>query len=289
MKKIDGEFVRETFEKEGYILLDEYRNARTKMNYICPNGHKHSICWHSFQKGRRCPYCAKCKVDFEVVKRAFKDEDWVLLEEEYVDCSHKMKCKCNHGHDLEISWTSFRVGYRCPICSGNKKHDIDFIREEFKKRSWSLLTTEYKNNKQQLDYICENGHRHHICWNDFQQGYGCPYCNFYKGEKLIANFLGEKKIEYIPQYSFKNCRLERKLKFDFYLPEYNTCIEFDGGQHFKPVDYFGGEEAFKKTQQRDKIKNEYCKENNIKLIRINYKEYTNNNIENILKQELNLE
>ena len=70
MKKLDNEFVRQSFEKEGYILLDEYTNARTKMRYICPNGHEHSIKWNSFKSGKRCPYCAKCKVDFEVVKKA---------------------------------------------------------------------------------------------------------------------------------------------------------------------------------------------------------------------------
>ena len=60
------------------------------------------------------------------------------------------------------------------------------------------------------------------------------------------------------------------LKFDFYLPDYNCCIEYDGKQHFEPIDYFGGKNGFIKTQERDDIKNQYCKNNDIKLIRIPY-------------------
>jgi hypothetical protein len=59
------------------------------------------------------------------------------------------------------------------------------------------------------------------------------------------------------------------------LPDYNICIEYDGIQHFESVDYFGGELGFINTQMRDNIKNEYCKNNNIKLIRIPYWDYEN--------------
>ena len=62
------------------------------------------------------------------------------------------------------------------------------------------------------------------------------------------------------------------MPFDFYLPELNICVEFDGIQHFKPIKYFGGEKTLKITQKHDKMKNEYCKENNIHLIRIKYNE-----------------
>ena len=65
MNKLNTEFVKKKFEEEGCILLDEYTNATTKMRYICPNGHEHSIDWHHFKNGRRCPYCEieKSKAD----------------------------------------------------------------------------------------------------------------------------------------------------------------------------------------------------------------------------------
>ena len=76
----------------------------------------------------------------------------------------------------------------------------------------------------------------------------------------------------------------KRLRFDFYLPEYNTCIEYDGRQHFTPVEVFGGEEGYFKTKKRDGIKNKYCKDNNIGSLRIPYNQI--NNIEEILLKEL---
>ena len=73
------------------------------------------------------------------------------------------------------------------------------------------------------------------------------------------------------------------LNFDFYLEDLNTCIEFDGLQHFNSIDFFGGDKAFEIRKQNDKIKNEYCFLSNIRLIRISYKEIKNiNNILTIL-------
>jgi very-short-patch-repair endonuclease len=98
----------------------------------------------------------------------------------------------------------------------------------------------------------------------------------YSGELYIENVLDKNKIEYNKQHTFLDCNNQRqgssckKLPFDFYLPKYNCCIEYDGEQHFKPKKFFGGEEGFLRRQQLDKIKDQYCKDNGIKLIRIPY-------------------
>ena len=91
-------------------------------------------------------------------------------------------------------------------------------------------------------------------------------------------------IQYISQYRFDDCKNIRTLPFDFYLPDYNTCIEYDGELHYKAVDYFGGDEALSNTQFRDDIKTQYCLNNNIRLIRIPYWEF--NNIDKILSETL---
>ena len=113
------------------------------------------------------------------------------------------------------------------------------------------------------------------------KGHGCPKCNRSKGELKISKLLDKLKINYIEQYSFNNCKNIYKLKFDFYLPNKNTCIEYDGIQHFKPIEIFGGEKKFCNTKKRDKIKTEYCKSNKIKLLRITV--FNLNNIEAFLK------
>lgn len=108
-----------------------------------------------------------------------------------------------------------------------------------------------------------------------------------KGEFKIKNLLEKMNIEYIQEYSFKNCISDKNylLRFDFYLPDYNCCIEYDGEQHYKSTKGWGGKEGLKTRQQRDSIKNQYCLDNNIKLIRIPYTEYDEIN-EKYLKERI---
>jgi len=84
---------------------------------------------------------------------------------------------------------------------------------------------------------------------------------------------------------FNSCKNIKELPFDFYLPEYNICIEYDGQHHFNIVSKFGGENFLNKVRQNDKIKDNWCSENNIKLIRISYKK--KNKIFKILNIEIN--
>jgi very-short-patch-repair endonuclease len=109
--------------------------------------------------------------------------------------------------------------------------------------------------------------------NGHLKGQGCPVCKESKGENLINDLLTSKKMVFVRQKRFTDCTNQAKrgrcvtLPFDFYLSDLNTIIEYDGQQHFKPV---WGEEALKKLQRLDKIRNQYCKKNGIKLIRIPY-------------------
>lgn len=76
------------------------------------------------------------------------------------------------------------------------------------------------------------------------------------------------------------------LRFDFYLSDYNILIEYNGKQHYYSIPYFGGEDTLKRQKVNDAIKEKYCQDNNIKLIRIPYWDF--NNIESILEIEVGL-
>lgn len=107
------------------------------------------------------------------------------------------------------------------------------------------------------------------------------------GENKIASILDDLNIEYIREKMFKDCinpLTKKKLRFDFYLPEYNCCIEYDGIQHYK-VTGWQSKELLEKTQNRDNVKNKYCFDNGIKLIRIKYLDY-NNLTANFLMQRI---
>ena len=99
----------------------------------------------------------------------------------------------------------------------------------------------------------------------------------------ISQLLAEKEIEYIAEYSI--CIDDTRYRFDFYLPKYNLFIEYDGEQHYHPVGYFKNDEernilSLQRTQARDKIKNKYCEDNNINLLRIPF--WEKKNIETII-------
>ena len=117
----------------------------------------------------------------------------------------------------------------------------------------------------------------------------CPNCSKKfgsSGELKVHNYLFQNKINYEKEKCFEKCVGERMLPFDFYLPEYNMCIEYQGQQHYHPVEVFKGENGFKLRQKYDKIKKDFCLNNGIKLVEIPYWEYEN--IEKILNNELQI-
>lgn len=103
----------------------------------------------------------------------------------------------------------------------------------------------------------------------------CSNCvvNMSLGETKIKNILDELHIKYICQQTFEDCVDIKKLPFDFYLPDLNILIEYDGQQHFKPVEIFGDEEGFKIRQYHDEIKTKWANDHGIKLIRIPYTDF----------------
>lgn len=91
------------------------------------------------------------------------------------------------------------------------------------------------------------------------------------GEDMIKNFLIQNSIDFEREKKFNTCKNLKELPFDFYLPTYNICIEYDGELHFKPSKIYGGEKTLLRIRQNDSIKSNWCVLNNIRLIRISYK------------------
>jgi hypothetical protein len=178
-KKLTYNFVKEQFEKEGYTLLSKkYVNWKTKLEYRCPNGHEHSISWHNWKAGYRCPYCAddKKRTSICIIKQSFEKEGYELLSKEYKNNKTKLKYKCPKGHIHYIRWNDWKSGKRCYYCNGNIRLTYDFVKSSFEEEGYTLLSNGYKNNNTKLDYICPEGHTHSITWRDWSTGYRCPYC-----------------------------------------------------------------------------------------------------------------
>ena len=105
---------------------------------------------------------------------------------------------------------------------------------------------------------------------------------FSKGENTIWNWLNYNKIKFEFQKRFSDCKDKKSLPFDFYLPDYNLCIEYQGKQHYEPINYFGGLEKFTYQQYHDELKKEYCEEKGISLLCIPYDKNIEEELDNFL-------
>jgi len=297
--KTTEKFKKEVFDLVGeeYIVLGDYKTTNTKIKM------KHNKCGHeyltipnNFLQGTRCPICW---VNALKTTEQFKKEVYNLVGDEYTVLENykgsKTKILMRHnkcGHEYLVTPNDFLHSRRCPKCFGTPKKTT----EQFKQEVFKLLGDEYtvlgeyKNANTKIKMRHEKcGYEWEIKPNDFLNRHGCPKCRSSKGEVAIMKYLEKRKIPFNYEHSFKDLIDVGKLRFDFYLPDHNICIEYDGGQHFKPVTFGGmsqekAEENFKSCQRRDKIKDEYCKKKGIRLIRIPYTEFKN--IKKILKGEI---
>lgn len=177
--------------------------------------------------------------------------------------------------------------FKCPndICSSRRGWSDKLVSEIYDKRlKHSDLTNE------RISWKCSDCN---FVWNTaisnrvYGVRSGCPNCSSLansKGEEKIHDFLEENCIEFISQKTFDGCSHKTLLRFDFYLLDYNLCIEYNGKQHYEPVEYFGGEEQLKDQQNKDQIKRDFCEENDIILFEISYLDF--NNIEKILEEAI---
>lgn len=227
----------------------------------------------------------------EYIYNYFHEYGYELLCE-YKYNKQRLKLKCPKGHITQkLTYDSFRRGNcRCPECKPRFKYSYEDFKKALEKEGYKLISpsSEYVNVGSKLKTMCPKGHEYIVSFGHFLGGNRCTKCKLIsKGERVINNYLNGKNIEFEEQYRFHDCKFKNTLAFDFYLPQHNCCIEYDGEQHYKINDYFGGLNGFINTKIRDTIKTKYCEDNNIKLIRIPYWDY--DNIEKILNEKLNQE
>jgi hypothetical protein len=205
--------LRIRFEEEGYILLpQEYKNNKTKLDYICPNGHNNSITWADWNSGGyRCPDCANNKkLDIERVILDFNSEGYTFISGEYTNNVSVLIVKCTRGHEFETSRVKWTAGNRCPICYF-ERINIQFVKESFEDENYKLLSNEYIDAHSKLKYICSNGHEHEISWAAWQQGERCYHCRNLKHRVSIKEI---KKMFEVEDYVFvEDSYLKSKLEY----------------------------------------------------------------------------
>jgi len=310
-------------DKYDYSLV-EYVNFRSKVKIICI---KHN---HTFEISpkdhtihqRGCPKCGyeRTKNSLtgtleEFLKRSKKHHgdkyDYSLVD--WKNASEKVKIICPTHGIFEQLPTTHQRGFGCFKCASilrgdkqRKPKKIKVIKKVHKYNTkifiekvniihndkYNYSKTNYDGYYKNVTIICPNHGEYTQKAGDHLNGNGCPKCNRSKGEEIINIYLMNNRIKFKEQKRFIGLKDKSSLKFDFYLPDHNLCIEFDGEQHFRPVDYSRGRlsneellNQFKDIQRKDIMKNQYCLNNNINILRIPYIniDQIDNIIDNYLK------
>ena len=280
-----------------------YKNYTTKMRMYCSEHGFFEQTPHSHISMKAgCPKCGYQKTalsnqkGWETVYDMFVSvhgNRYTYDSHSYRDVSHKMRIHCaKHGWFEQKPYQHY-AGMGCNKCAVEEVHEkqkIDF--DEFVLRSKNVHGDRYKyDHVKYVDiftpiHITCTKHREFLQTpRDHYRGSGCPKCLSSRGENAIRLILDELKIEFEEQKTFDDLLHKNKLRCDFYLPFFNTVIEFNGLQHYEPISVFGGLEGLKETQNRDIVKYDYLISNGIELIIIRY---DNEDIKNYLMDKLNV-
>jgi hypothetical protein len=293
MKKLNKDiFIQKSNEyhnnKFDYKLVD-YKNLRTKVKIICPSCGVFEQSPDSHMRGFGCSKCNIQTKDTFINKALKKHNNRYSYDDVYfINNTTKVNIICEEHGTFQQTPQHHLRGSGCMKCfRNNKLSNTDKFIEKSNIRHnnlYSYTLVKYKNNKEKVSIICEKHGVFEQEPNHHLNGCGCPFCNISKGELEIESYLIENNIDYISQKTFDGCFSKSLLRFDFYLPSKNTCIEYNGLQHYKVVEYFGGIDSFIEGQKRDIIKEQYCSDNKIKLIIIKYSDNIRENLMTLLKK-----
>jgi len=285
LKKTQEEIEEDLYDVVGdeYVFIGTYKNFKTKIKT------KHSICGHEYmvrpssiiKGGNRCPKCQRRGT--KLTNKDFLDELPVGFDDEftllgaYEGIRSKLLVEHRCGYQYETTPEILLGGSGCPKCYFKRKTKTN---EKFLEEVREVEGDNYKFLDPYKTQVVPLRVKHSKCGKvysvkpvRFFDGNRCPYCKSSRGEKLVKDTLSDLGIEHERQYSFPDCKNKHVLLFDFGVlleGKLLGLIEYDGEQHYKSVEFWGGEETLRYIQTNDSIKNAYCVKNSIPLLRIPY-------------------
>lgn len=282
-------------------ILSSYTDVNDKYNLIDASGYKYYCCLkHLFRGsipnivGTTNPYSIEnIKLWIEI-----NNKRYTLLSTSYKNAQDYLFLKCDDcGVEFKRSWNNLKNGNGCRVCRYRNQSILQMRPRNSNMKMLSsypeiCLDWSIKNKNPYIDYSSGSGYKAywkcHECDYEWQTTIshrikdksGCPRCanKMSKAENFIYDYITDRNIPFFKEYTFHDCRDTNPLPFDFYIPKLRLCIEYDGIQHFQPVKFSKfitdeiAQDNFIKAQKHDQIKNDYCNDNNIKLVRISYKD-----------------
>lgn len=274
-----------------------YKKSSDNVDIICPKHGMFTTIAGQFLQGHGCPKCAKennkrNRLSKEEVTNRLKTRlpDYDFSESNYVDYDMPIKVNCPRHSVFYNTPRHLFDGTICHKCVEDKKiKKLSSNSEEFIEKAkrihpeYDYSEVDYINAKSDIKIIYPK-HGPFITKPEiFLMGCGCPRCSESKGERAIREWLKNQKIDFSDQHRFSDLK---RHPYDFFLPNYNLIIEYNGEQHYKEIpDYFRRKEGcFDGQLMRDKIKKDYAEKNGYDLLVIPYWEFKN--IDKILSEKL---
>lgn len=261
-----------------------YINSEIKVSITCSTHGDFLQTPKCHVSGKGCPLCAK---NCSYTQQSFLDKlktqfgthfDYSKVKFKTTRDNVTIVCP-DHGEFSTKAKVLLASKHACHQCSSS----FPYTRSSFIKkahavhnRSYSYSRVKLVNSKTHIIIKCKTHGEFSQSPHHHLTGQGCPGCKKSIGENLISNFLLQHNIKFQSEYPLvKNKESNRWLRSDFFIEEHNMVIEFDGIQHFQPVELFGGEDNLKITQKRDQLKDKHCKKHNIPFIRFRFDDKKN--------------
>lgn len=295
---------KDNFIQRSYIVHNNryqynnvmYVDTNTKVTITCPEHGEFEQRPYSHLEGRGCPKCnwrdKKAKTSKTLIRQATKTHNNFYNYDKviYNGPNTPVLVVCPKHGEFKIRLWNHAKGDRCPLCGAGKRrttNDFIVLANEVHGNKYDYSLVEYKSAKKKIIIICPI-HGEFKITPDQHLGHhkqGCPKCKASKGEREIYRVLVKTGItNFICEKQFESCvapGTNLPLRFDFYLPDHNLLIEYDGQAHYKKVNYSGSltenemKSRLKRTNQLDKIKDQYAIDNEYDLLRIPYWKFSN--------------
>lgn len=286
-KKIKAKFPEGSFEVIEYNGMKEYFRVKC---LSCNTVYQFQAAQNFFVRKYGCKKCVDSP-EWSKQKETFKF--WLTQHPEFelIDDLSKIhnsqehvRCRCTKCGRVQENKKIYNYydGKQCFCQTKSTKKPLDRLAEDFSDICTFLEPYQNTNTAILLQSkFC--GHIFKAAPSTMLRNkYNCPICKSSNGEKKVISWLEDKQISYNRQEKLKIGN--RICKIDFYLPDYNIYIEYNGEQHYRPIDFFGGTESFKDQQERDNKVRSYIQKINGKLVEISYKDY--DQVEEILSREV---
>lgn len=266
-----------------YSLVN-YINSSIKVKILCPIHKEFEQTPNHFLRGNGCPKCGIAKrnilskLDTNVfIKKAIKKHgnEYDYSESIYVNSNTSIRVVCKKHGPFYPRPTAHTRGSKCPICQTKRigmeqrmpKEEFITKANEVHKGIYDYSKVIYKGNKVPITIICKKHKSFKMRPdNHLTNKQGCPVCSASKGELKIYHYLNKLNLNFIREYRLP----DSEFRYDFYIPKLNILIEYDGIQHYLPIEFFGGKEGLAKQKEIDKMKNILADSHDYDLIRIPY-------------------